>query len=421
MAVPVRAPKHSRSTLRSAPPSSTTSGPMLVLAGAGSGQNASRDYPHRAPPRTRRARRSILRHDLHQQGRGGDERAGAQMVGDGRGQGPRRLHAFTASGCVFFRPRRDALDLRNGEFTIFDQGDLRGRGARTSCAVCVAGRNLRRSSHLGAHLPRQRTSSKKDDDKLFSGEDKATTTRSARSSWPKYRSALRGFHAFDFDDLVCEPVRLLSPARGRVGPLARAVSLHPGRRIPGHESRAARAGVAPLGDGIATSASSVTTTKSHLCLARGRRSSILGFRAPLSEAQSRQARTELPIGVDQSARASRQLQHRSSALRRAGAPGFLKATRDSGAAARQPGGGAGPRPSEAAFIADEDRATTRRRAPSSAGMAILYRSNLPERSPSEILALKERWIGALSVAGRNAVLQKRKREVTPARLPARRC
>src|SRR5205814_3844402 len=25
---------------------------------------------------------------------------------------------------------------------------------------------------------------------------------------PKYRAALRGFHAFDFDDLVCEPVRL---------------------------------------------------------------------------------------------------------------------------------------------------------------------------------------------------------------------
>src|SRR5262249_29390587 len=26
--------------------------------------------------------------------------------------------------------------------------------------------------------------------------------------WPQYRAALRGFQAFDFDDLVCEPVRL---------------------------------------------------------------------------------------------------------------------------------------------------------------------------------------------------------------------
>src|SRR5262249_44943213 len=26
--------------------------------------------------------------------------------------------------------------------------------------------------------------------------------------WPRYRAALRGFCAFDFDDLVCEPVRL---------------------------------------------------------------------------------------------------------------------------------------------------------------------------------------------------------------------
>ena len=50
-------------------------GPLLVLAGAGSGKNARDHPPHRAASRARRTRAHDLRADLHEQGRRRDGRA----------------------------------------------------------------------------------------------------------------------------------------------------------------------------------------------------------------------------------------------------------------------------------------------------------------------------------------------------------
>ena len=62
--------------------------------------------------------------------------------------------------------------------------------------------------------------------------------------YPRYQAALQSFRAFDFDDLVCEVARLWRDARRLLAPLAGDVPVRPGRRVPGHQPRAAR-GLAP--------------------------------------------------------------------------------------------------------------------------------------------------------------------------------
>ena len=127
---------------------------------------------------------------------------------DGRRQDGRRacgLARSIASACASSRRRRKALGLRNGEFTIFDQGDVRGGRAR-DLAHGARWQALRHLGHRGAHLARQEQLSGKT--AIRSIEKGTNTTRSPKMVWPKYRAALRGFQAFDFDDLVCEPVRL---------------------------------------------------------------------------------------------------------------------------------------------------------------------------------------------------------------------
>jgi ATP-dependent DNA helicase Rep len=180
-------------------------GPLLVLAGAGSGKT--RVVTARIARLLQKGvlARSILAMTFTNKAAEEMKERVGKLVGDGAAK-DLVVSTFHSFGLRILSAEGRSLGLRNGEFTIFDQGDcsgtvreiLRGiRGGRKYDVMAI----LARISHAKNAL--------KDDDELFGGEDKSDYDEIAKIVWPRYRSALRGFHAFDFDDLVCEPVRLL--------------------------------------------------------------------------------------------------------------------------------------------------------------------------------------------------------------------
>jgi len=114
------------------------------------------------------------------------------------------VSTFHSFGLRILSAEARALGLRNGEFTIFDQGDATGaireilRSVRTARRYDVSA-ILARISHAKNQLW-------EDGELLLREGDEYDEI--AAVVWPKYRAALRGFHAFDFDDLVGEPARL---------------------------------------------------------------------------------------------------------------------------------------------------------------------------------------------------------------------
>ena len=180
-------------------------GPMLVLAGAGSGKT--RVVTTRIARLLERGvlARSILAMTFTNKAAEEMKERVRKMVGDGAAK-DLVVSTFHSFGLRILGAEARSLDLRNGEFTIFDQGDCAGavreilRGVRGGKKYDVAA-ILARISHAKNLL-------EEDDEKLFGDEEKNDYDEIAKIVWPKYRSALRGFHAFDFDDLVCEPVRL---------------------------------------------------------------------------------------------------------------------------------------------------------------------------------------------------------------------
>ncbi len=122
------------------------------------------------------------------------------------------ISTFHSFGLAALSRERTAI---GGSFTIFDQGD--SLGVVKDCMRRVdAGRRLdapailaRISLAKNAFIDPDAFASQETDDEY----DEAT-----REVYPRYQAALRGFRAFDFDDLVCELVRLL---RSREDVLAR--------------------------------------------------------------------------------------------------------------------------------------------------------------------------------------------------------
>jgi superfamily I DNA/RNA helicase len=181
-------------------------GPLLVLAGAGSGKT--RVITHRivrlldrgVPPAAIVALTFTNKAAAEMR-----ERVAAMLgkrPGGSRG-GPASLtiSTFHSFGLHVLGRERDAV---GGRFTIFDQGDqtslvkqlLREAGAdRSFDAQAVLGRisNAKNAFLAPDELPERE------------GDEYDEITKAI---FPRYQSALRQYRAFDFDDLVCEVARV---------------------------------------------------------------------------------------------------------------------------------------------------------------------------------------------------------------------
>jgi DNA helicase-2/ATP-dependent DNA helicase PcrA len=173
-------------------------GPLLVLAGAGSGKTTvitrriARLIESGVPPRailamtfTNKAAGEMLERIVRLSG----EKAAEATIGT--------FHSF---GLRVLRVEAKALGITDGHFAIFDQADQAGvvrellrtiRGDRKYDIWAILGRI---SKARNAFVTPEQFQARRGD------EYDAIT----REIYPRYMKALRGFHAFDFDDLVCE-------------------------------------------------------------------------------------------------------------------------------------------------------------------------------------------------------------------------
>jgi superfamily I DNA/RNA helicase len=176
-------------------------GPLLVLAGAGSGKT--RVVTHRivrlieggVPPQT------IAALTFTNKAAGEMRERVTEMLGARAGATARALtvSTFHSFGLHVLGREREAM---GGAFTIFDQGDqislvkqlLRDAGGdRAFDAQAVLGRisNAKGALASADELP------EKDEYDVI-----------AKEIFPRYQAALRRYHAYDFDDLVSEVARL---------------------------------------------------------------------------------------------------------------------------------------------------------------------------------------------------------------------
>ncbi len=178
-------------------------GPMLVLASAGSGKT--RVVTARIARLLKRGvlARSILAMTFTNKAAQEMKERVEKLVGR---ELARELvvSTFHSFGLRILSAEARALGLRDGQFTIFDQGDATG-AIREILRGVRGGRRYDVSAIL-ARISQAKNQLWEDAELLVrEGDD---YDEIASIVWPKYRAALRGFHAFDFDDLVAEPVRL---------------------------------------------------------------------------------------------------------------------------------------------------------------------------------------------------------------------
>jgi ATP-dependent DNA helicase Rep len=181
-------------------------GPMLVLAGAGSGktgvvtQRIARLIADGVPAS------SILAMTFTNKAAGEMQERVVRLTGAKRGKGL-TICTFHRFGLDVLSREQKALGLRGGRFAIYDRGDCMGvlrdvlRPVQAGKAFDLGAVMNRISLAKNAFIDPEaytKLAERLDDD-----YDHVTAL-----AYPKYESALRGLQAFDFDDLVCEPVKL---------------------------------------------------------------------------------------------------------------------------------------------------------------------------------------------------------------------
>jgi DNA helicase-2/ATP-dependent DNA helicase PcrA len=183
-------------------------GPMLVLAGAGSGKT--RVVTERIARLLGRgvSARSILAMTF-------TNKAAAEMYERvGRLVGSKiarelKVCTFHRFGLDVLGAETKALGFRGSSFAIFDQSDSTGvlreilREIRTGKSYDVPAILSRISNAKNAFLDPEAWT-----DAQRKGKGLDEYDEIAMLVYPRYIAALRGFQAFDFDDLICEVVRL---------------------------------------------------------------------------------------------------------------------------------------------------------------------------------------------------------------------
>ncbi len=183
-------------------------GPLLVLAGAGSGktrvvtQRIARLIERGVPARsilamtfTNKAAR-----EMHERV---EKLVGAKTAKE------LTVSTFHSFGLSVLRAETKALGFRGGKFAIFDQGDASGvirealRTLRTDKGFDIGAILARISSLKNAFISPEALENGEKSPDPPSEYDEITAL-----VYPRYVAMMRGFQAFDFDDLVCEVSRL---------------------------------------------------------------------------------------------------------------------------------------------------------------------------------------------------------------------
>ncbi len=246
---------------------------------------------HRAPARARRARgrRSSPSPSPTRPPAEMRERVAKMLGQEGSGTAARALtvSTFHSFGLGVLQRERSAI---GGAFTIFDQGDqtslvkqlLRAVGAdRSYDAQAVIARisNAKNAFQSAAEMPDR--------------DDVRRDRQGDLPAVPGGAAQLQGVR------LRRPGVRGRSPLarrRGAARPLAGQVPARPGRRVPGHQPRAARALAAALRR-AAERVRGGRRRPGDLRLARGRRAQHPRLRGALPRREGREARAELPLEV----------------------------------------------------------------------------------------------------------------------------
>ncbi|MCA9622773.1 MAG: UvrD-helicase domain-containing protein [Myxococcales bacterium] len=181
-------------------------GPLLVLAGAGSGKTGvvtkriARLIGEGTPAR------SILAMTFTNKAAAEMQERVTRLVGSKQSKGL-LCCTFHRFGLEVLTAEGRALGLRGGRFAIFDRGDCTGI-IRDALRPLVTGK----SWDVGAILNRISLAKNAfiDPETYQALAEKSEDPYDELTAliYPKYNEALESLQGFDFDDLVCEPVRL---------------------------------------------------------------------------------------------------------------------------------------------------------------------------------------------------------------------
>jgi ATP-dependent DNA helicase Rep len=183
-------------------------GPMLVLAGAGSGKT--RVVTHRIARLIERgtASRAILAVTFTNKAAAEMRERVVSLVGP-RVAKDLHVSTFHRFGLDVLGAETRALGLRGTTFAIFDQADQAGvvreilRELKTGKSYDVSALLARISNAKNAFHTAEEWEEAQRKGKGLDDYDEV-----AMLVYPRYQAALRSFQAFDFDDLICEVVRL---------------------------------------------------------------------------------------------------------------------------------------------------------------------------------------------------------------------
>lgn len=181
----------------------TVEGPVLVLAGAGSGKTRVITYRvahllERGVPAD-----DILAVSFTNKAANEMRERVERLVGQ-RGRKV-TLCTFHALGLQILKQERQALGMGSG-FTIYDASDQLGTVRELVRRVSVDDRKFDLKAIL-FRISRAKNAFMSPEEYLEElGDDEYDLITA--DLYPKYQEALRSFHAFDFDDLICETVRL---------------------------------------------------------------------------------------------------------------------------------------------------------------------------------------------------------------------
>jgi len=183
-------------------------GPLLVLAGAGSGKTSV--VTQRIARLIERgvAARAILAMTFTNKAAGEMHERVARLVGAKHAR-DLTVSTFHRFGLEVLGHETRALGFRGTSFAIFDQADAAG-------VVRELLRDVRTGKNYDVSAILERISSAKN--AFMSAEDWAARERASQGRgdydeitavlYPRYQAALRAMQAFDFDDLICEVVNL---------------------------------------------------------------------------------------------------------------------------------------------------------------------------------------------------------------------